>query len=134
MLLCLLLSALRSCRDDLAEGLGIMNSKVRQAFAIKLDISLFHGVNQLAVFHAVDACGCVDSLDPKAPQLTPPLPAIAICVPKTSHHRFIGPLPKFAARAPLAFSKLDHLLVPSASDEPGFCSSHEISPCLNRPA
>ena len=65
---------------DCLECLGIVYCEVSEDLAVNLDTCLVESSHQLAVAHILQACSCIDTLNPESTESALRVTAIAVCV------------------------------------------------------
>jgi hypothetical protein len=90
---------------QLGKRAGIMDSKVREHFAIYLHIRLLEAMNQLTIVQVIQACSSVNTGNPKPPEITLAIAPIAEGIEERLEHRFICATEETMLGAQLALGK-----------------------------
>lgn len=94
---------------DLGKDIGLVYRKIRQYFAIDLDIVFVEIVDQARVGRAVQAGGGIDTNYPQAPKHALLRATIPVFVLETFFYMVFGYGPDITAKPPIAFGELQHL-------------------------
>jgi hypothetical protein len=75
---------IRDCRqsrfEQRAKGGFIIYSHLGENLAVYIDIGLMNGIDQLAIAHAVHACGGINACNPQAAHIAFAITAVAVHV------------------------------------------------------
>ena len=69
--------------DDSLESICIVDCEVSKNLAVNLDAILVESTHELAVAHIVEACCCVDTLNPKSAEVALFVAAVTVCIGET---------------------------------------------------
>src|SRR5260370_8113311 len=85
---------LRDCRqssfEQRAKGGFIMYSHLGENLAVYIDIGLMNGIDQLAIAHAVHACGGINACNPQAAHIAFGITAGSRNLYRLTHKRFLS--------------------------------------------
>ncbi len=112
----------------LLKASGSMTARFCEDLAVDVDPMLFETRDEPAVTRPVLACGRVDALDPKTPEVALASPAVPVRVLERVEHRLVGGLEAPAAIAVVTLGLFEDCAVMLAAVDSSFDSGHENLP------